>query len=513
MKFSLVKRIKAAAAAFRKDTLQPVLSGFAALTSAIQDWFSGAWASASADPDEGDLRNALTVAVVYDCIRRISTDIAKLSPGIRRLTDAGVWVRDKHQVFSRLIYRPNHFQTWFQFIVSWVCSRLLAGNAYIIKLYSSSTGLVEELIVLDPTKVTALVAHDTGRVFYEVSAEPLARVGEDMVVSASDMIHDRYLPLGHPLIGTAPLERALVAARARQGIMANAASLNEHASIPPGILYASEGMDEEKLNALANKWRAIPKGRIAVLDQSFKFETLAAKYVDSQSQEIGEMAGQDVCIAFGMPAWKVGMGTRPTGTPEANQIIYYQDCLQWQVEEIEQCLDHGLGIPADVYVELDPSCLLKMDSKTKAEVAAILVKGVAKPDEMRAWFDMEPVSGGNAVYMQQQNFSLDALAKRDALGPPPAAGTTPSPAAEDDPEAPADDAEGADARAVPGWAGVYSASREYQKGETVTHRRGLWLAQADIPAGMVPNAGPSAEAFTGWRLIAGHNKPLPGEGA
>jgi phage portal protein BeeE len=219
VKLTLRQRFFAAAKEFRKDTLAPVGSAFSALTSAIADWFSGAWASATDNPSETDVRSALNVAVVYDCVRRISTDIAKMSPGIRRLSPAGVWVKGTHQVFSRLIYRPNHFQTWFQFILCWVCSRLLSGNAYVVKLYKGA--LVDELIVLDPTKVVPMVAIDTGRVFYHVGLEPLARVYEDMIVSSDDLIHDRYLPLGHPLIGTAPLERAIVAARARRGILTN----------------------------------------------------------------------------------------------------------------------------------------------------------------------------------------------------------------------------------------------------------------------------------------------------
>jgi HK97 family phage portal protein len=505
-------RVRAAVDAFRRDTLQPVTSGLAALTRALSDWFSGAWQQATDPPDEEDLRTALGVAVVYDCVRRIATDIAKMSPGVRKLSDAGVWVRATHQVFSRLIYRPNHFQTWFQFIVSWVCSRLLAGNAYVLKLYKGPN--IAELIVLDPTKVIPLVAWDTGKVFYHVGIEYIAGVREDMTVASEDIIHDRYMPLGHPLIGTSPLERAMVAARARHGIISNAADLNEHASVPPGILTAPEGMTEEQLDELANKWRQIPKGRIAVMDASFKFEALAAKYVDSQSQEIGDLAGTDICIAFGMPPWKLGLGTRPVGTPEANQLIYLQDCLQWQIEEIEQCLDHGLDIPADVYVELDPACLLKMDSKTKAEVATILVKGIAKPDELRAWFDMEPVPGGDAVYLQQQNYSLAALDARDKLGPAPAGTGSPSPSADhteqDQPKTPgeADQAATAQLPPVP-WSGVYDAAREYPKSSLVTHRRGLWLAQTDIPAGARPGAGTLKEA-TGWRLIAGHGAPIPG---
>lgn len=510
MAFNLRKRFQAAVDAFRKDTLQPVMSGFAALTGAISDWFRGAWQQVSDPPTESDLRSGLNVAVVYDCVRRIATDIAKMSPGIRRLSGAGVWVRATHQVFARLIYRPNHFQTWFQFMVSWVCSRLLAGNTYVVKLYKGD--LIEELVVLDPTKVTALVAQDTGKVFYQIAAEPLARIYEDFIVAAEDIIHDRYLPLGHPLIGTSPLERSLVAARARQGIITNAADLNEHASVPPGVLTTPEGLSEAQLSALADKWRQIPKGRIAVLDAAFKFEPLAAKYVDSQSQEIGELSGTDICIAFGMPPWKLGIGTRPVGQPEPLQIIYLQDCLQWQVEEIEQCLDHGLGIPADVYVELDANCLLRMDSKTKAEVHKLLVgAAVYAPNEARAEWDLGPVPGGATPYLQQQNYSLDALAARDALGPPPVSGTSNPPPAGDDPEeepeagATDEDTEANALLPVLPWSGVYDAAREYPSQATTTYRRGLWLASADIPAGVKPGTQGSP-----WRLVAGCGKPIPG---
>lgn len=520
MKLKLLQRFRNAVKKFTSENLQPVGTALSSLTHLVRDFFSGAWQQSADNPTtETDLRTGLNVAVVYDCVRRIATDIAKMSPGVRKLSDSGVWIRAKHQVFSRLIARPNHFQTWFQFIVSWVCSRLLAGNTYVIKLYKGPN--VDELVVLDPTRVTPMVAWDTGKVFYQLMLEPLAMLHEEMIVSADDLIHDRYLPIGHPLIGTSPLERALVAARARSGILHNVADLNEHGSVPPGILTTPEGMDEAKLNELADKWRKIPKGRIAVLDSAFKFEALAAKYVDSQSQELADLSGVDVCIAFGMPPWKLGLGVRPVGQPEALQVIYLQDCLQWQVEEIEQCLDHGLGIPADYYVELDPACLLRMDSKTKAEVAAILVKGIAKPDEVRAWFDMEPVPGGDTVYMQQQNYSLAALDARDKLGPPPSASTSspgsPSPSAAiddpepDDPELTTDD-EGDTLGSLPlvPWHGVYEAAREYPKNALVTHKRGLWLAQAGIPVGATPGAG-TLLAATGWRLVAGHNKPLPGQ--
>jgi len=63
--------------------------------------------------------------------------------------------------------------------------------------------------------------------------------------------------------------------------------------------------------------------------------------------------------------------------------------------------------------------------------------GVMAPNEARAKFDLRPVPGGDAPYMQQQNYSLEALAKRDAQADPFAPATTPMSATTASPSVPA----------------------------------------------------------------------------
>jgi phage portal protein BeeE len=69
------------------------------------------------------------------------------------------------------------------------------------------------------------------------------------------------------------------------------------------------------------------------------------------------------------------------------------------------------------------------------------------PNEGRAKFDLKPVKGGDSPYLQQQNYSLEALAKRDAQADPFAPATPPAtkpapvsaaatPAAQDQPAKP-----------------------------------------------------------------------------
>ena len=89
--------------------------------------------------------------------------------------------------------------------------------------------------------------------------------------------------------------------------------------------------------------------------------------------------------------------------------------------------------------EFDTDNLLRMDSVTQMQVLKD-ASGILKIDEMRAKLDRAPTEGGDTVYLQQQNYSLAALAKRDAsedpfktAGPKPAA--APEPANDDEAEA------------------------------------------------------------------------------
>lgn len=62
-----------------------------------------------------------------------------------------------------------------------------------------------------------------------------------------------------------------------------------------------------------------------------------------------------------------------------------------------------------------------MDKKTQIENATNAIKGSLDTiNEARASLNRPPVPGGDSIWMQQQNFSLQALVARDKAGPPSA---------------------------------------------------------------------------------------------
>src|SRR5262245_2128461 len=74
--------------------------------------------------------------------------------------------------------------------------------------------------------------------------------------------------------------------------------------------------------------------------------------------------------------------------------------------------------------EMDLDDLIRMDTSTKVKTSSEAIKGGGmSPNEARArYLDLGPVPGGDSPYLQQQNYSLEALAKRDATPDPFATG-------------------------------------------------------------------------------------------
>ena len=107
-------------------------------------------------------------------------------------------------------------------------------------------------------------------------------------------------------------------------------------------------------------------------------------------------------------------GSAPTYNIEALNQQYYSQCLQSLIENIELLLDEGLELPKPYGTEFDLDDLLRMDTATKVKAADAVGSGTMAPNEARRrYFDLGPTEGGESPYLQVQNHSLAALAKRD----------------------------------------------------------------------------------------------------
>jgi HK97 family phage portal protein len=399
----------------------------------VREPFAGAWQK------NEELSNDAQMAFFanFACHTLICSDISKNR--IRLVAQNGqVWQETSNSAFSPVLRKPNSFQNRIQFLENWVTSKLSRGNTYVFK-QRDGRGVVVGLYVLNPDRVQPLVSDD-GQVFYRLNKDNLAGIEDaGIVVPAREIIHDRFNPLFHPLVGISPLYAAALAATQGTNIQRSSARLASNGVRPGGILTAPGNVDPENAKRLKETWETQYAGpqaaaKIAILGDGLSFQSLTMTADDAQLIEQLKFTAEMICSVYHVPPYKIGVGALPSyNNVQALNVEYFSQCLQKHIEDIELCLDEGLGIGEGVSVggqtygtEIDVDNLLRMDSSTLMDV---LDKGknYFTPDEGRAKIGYGPTPGGDAVYRQQQDYSLEALAKRDAQADPFGKAAPPAP--------------------------------------------------------------------------------------
>ena len=399
----------------RQKTLSQVPDSTRGWISLIRESFPGAW-QRNIEID----RNLVTSHfAVFACMTLIASDISKLGAPEFKRKKKDIWEVATSPAYDPVLREPNQYQTPNQFWEGWVLSKLTHGNAYILKA-RDNRNTVTRLWVLDPNNVQVLVS-DGGDVFYQLQQDNLSTLEKAVVVPQRDIIHDRMNCLFHPLVGLSPIYAAGLLATIGLNILNNSASFFGNSSVPSGIISTPKTITDEKAKELKLAWESAygpdgnKKGGTAILGDDMKFTPMGMSAKDSNMLEQCKATAEWVCSTFHVPPYKIGLSQPSYNNVQALNVEYYAQAVQKQLEDIEACLVRGLEMKPGTKVEFCTDGLLRMDTVSQVTSLRDAVgAGIMSPDEARAKLDLPPVPGGEGPYLQQQNYSLEALAKRDA---------------------------------------------------------------------------------------------------
>jgi phage portal protein BeeE len=411
----------------------------------VREPYTGAWQQNVALTVDSPLSNP----TAFSCITLIATDLGKLELRLVQDEGAGVWQPTTNPAYSPLLRRPNRYQIPPKFVEQWMLSKLTAGNTYALK-ERDGRGIVTALYLLDPCKVWPLLASDGG-VYYELGSgmwqsgggagifpgltipTDLAGPRGGVIVPARELIHDLMYPLFHPLIGVSPIFAA--AAPAIQGLTIQNTSTNffGQGAKPSGVLTAPGAIPQATADRIKEFWQTEftgdRAGRVAVLSDGMKYEQVSVSAVDAELIKQLNWTTAEICKCYHVPVSLIDTSQQPPyGKQEYLFRQYYSQCLQTLLVNFEGAMDDGLELAPDLGVELDIDGLIWMDTETRTKAAADSIgAGALAPNEARyKYFGLGKVAGGESPYLQQQYYSLEALAQRDAENP--LAAPTPAPA-------------------------------------------------------------------------------------
>jgi HK97 family phage portal protein len=239
--------------------------------------------------------------------------------------------------------------------------------------------------------------------------------------------------LFHPLVGTPPVFASGLASMLGLNAQKASALLFQNSSTPGGLITVPGEANDEQIQRIKEEWEQrysrINLGRVGILTAGATYQKMPLTAVETQMIEQLKWSAEVVCSVYHVPPYKVGVGPLPSyNNVQALNVEYYSQGLQSHIEEIEELVADALGLGPDMGIEFDTENILRMDSVTQVTVLKEAIgAGVMSPNEGRSKFDLKPVKGGESPYLQQQNYSLAALAKRDAQADPFAPKKPPTP--------------------------------------------------------------------------------------
>lgn len=405
------------------------ISGSRAWWPWIREASTGGWQR----NEDIQVQTVLSNPTLNACVTLIAGDIAKLRPMLVEQDEDRIWEEVESSAFSPVLDTPNGYQNRVNFFEWWMVSKLCHGNTYVLKA-RDGRGVVQALYILDPFRVTPLVATD-GSVFYRLDSDVLAELPDaGVVVPAREIIHDVMCPLFHPLCGVSPIFAAGFSALQGLNIRAASDKFFSNGSKPGGVLTAPGQIAQATADRLKAYWdtnfSGDNTGKIAVLGDGLKYEPMAMTADQSKLVEQLGMTGRDIAAAYHMPLYKVNLVEPTYNNASVLNQQYWTDCLQKHIVTLQILLTKGLGLDnvpdRTLAVEFDIDDLQLMDPATRIDAGTKAILAGMTPNEVRfRFYDLGPVAGGDQPYLQKQNWPLNILGTDQpastAAAPPPAA--------------------------------------------------------------------------------------------
>ena len=383
---------------------------------------------------------AMAVSAVYCAVNTIAKDVARCVPSLYQANADGTrtLLGAKDHPVAQLLKRPNHMQTWFEFMRDTTVAKLLRGNAY-AAILRDKRGNPSELIWINPDAVMVLEATD-GSVFYNVNRLGLFQIAMlrdfPVAIPAEDILHLRGISfnmlVGASTIGMARDTIGLATAESQQQSrwMGNGAK-------PSVVLETPKQLSEEAAKRLRENWRDIHAGiqnvgGTAVLEDGVTAKVLQLTSVDLDFINQCNLTVQDIARFFGVPPRKLMQPDTSRGSTIIQEDqAYVNSTVGPELDIIEQKWTMAFDLDEEgLELDLNEDALLRADPLTRYNLGRIgKLSGLVTTNEWRRSERLPPVPGGDDL-MQPVNMAAlgsDATGTAPDAAGRPAEGKEPAP--------------------------------------------------------------------------------------
>ena len=344
---------------------------------------------------------AMSLSVVFACVKLISETVATLPLIVYRRKPSGRAVASDHWLYTLLHDSPNADQTAVEFWEEAVANIALRGRA-VIHGPRDVNGEVIELRVLQLDRIGSARALANGGKVYPYNHPTRGQID---IPERDIWVPKGFGGLSVIQYGARSMGAAMAGEHTRSKLYGN--ELRPTAVITRDEIFNRDQRRQIKEAIEDGMMTSKVGGAIRLLEGGMKYQQLSLTPEDAQLLESQQFSVEDLCRWFGMNPAMIGHGTSVsnwgTGREQIN-LAFLQYVLRAYTKRLEQGISKWLLRPeerARIYAEFSVEGLLRADSAGRATFYSTMVQnGIMTRNEVRDLENLGALPGGDELTIQ-----------------------------------------------------------------------------------------------------------------
>ena len=359
-------------------------------------------------------------AIVYRCVNEIANGAASIPMKVFQ----GDIELDRHPLID-LLKRPNPTQAGIEYFQSLYSYLLLSGNSY--ALASAVNQLPTELYLLRPDRIE-IEPSDTAipkSYKYKLNGQVAARYEADPVNGQSEVKHfkmwnplDDYLGCSPLMAAAVDLDQHNMIAKHNIGLLVNGARPSGAIVFKPkddmgNTAMLSDVQREQISRDLEQRFVGTKNaGRPVLLEGDFDWKEMAMSPKDMDFLQNKHMAAKDIALCFGVPSQLIGIPDSQTyaNVQEARLALYEETIIPLArriISDLNEWLAPSFGDEINIQYDFENvPAMTERRRRIYENVTAAVREGIISRNEARERLGLEPIKGGDEVYIAANLFPL-----------------------------------------------------------------------------------------------------------
>tara|TARA_R100001460_G_scaffold41877_3_gene77804 strand:- start:15363 stop:17699 length:2337 start_codon:yes stop_codon:yes gene_type:complete len=360
-------------------------------------------------------------AVVYKCINEIANGASAVDLCVY---DDDIKL-DAHPLLN-LLDRPNPLQAGNEYFKSLYSFLLIAGNSYALRV-GAENGEPRELYLLRPDRVKVKPSNNMipRGYIYEVGGKVIKEYDVDPQTGQSEVKHfklwnpiDDYYGLSPIHSASTDIDQHNFAAKHNVSLLMNGARPSGAIVFKPKdesgqSVQLTEYQRAQLLQDMQVRFQGTDNsGRPMLLEGDFDWKEMGLSPKDMDFLQLKNMSARDIAMCFGVPSQLIGIPDAQTySNIQEARLALYEETIIPLIRRVESDLNEYLaplyGESINLRYDIDSIPAMAERRKRIYENVTVAVReGIISRNEARERLGLEPISGGDDVYIAANLFPL-----------------------------------------------------------------------------------------------------------